>query len=317
MDVHMNWKAIKTVLALLTSALLVGCASTPPVEEADEFALFYDGESEVSYATAFPVGTPEEAYRNGDAAARSGDHDRALFEYIRGLRTAEEPNLGVLYKIGSIHYGRDNHRLADLAYRWVLETDPDHVLAGTGLGLVLLQRRQYEAAKTQLGAVLAAPEQVPWRAYNAMGILADMDGAAEEAESYYQQALGANPGSPLILNNLGYSRYLFGDWAGASTALQRAVRIDANYELAWRNLGLVHARQKNFEFALEALGRSSNASEAYNDVGFVSMLEGDYSQALSFFNEAMRLSPAYYITASENANNVKRMLNRKPGSKVD
>lgn len=295
---------------LLASSLLAGCASTPSTGGGDEFGVFYEGESEATYATAFPVKSPEEAYRNGDSAAQTGDYDRALYEYIRGLRLEEEPPTEVLYKIGRIHHGRDNARLASLAYRWVLEIEPTHAAAGTDLGILYLEARQYEAAKTQLLPVVEATDSAPWRAYNALGILADMDGDPVMAEQLYQQALAANPGSPRVLNNLGYSRYLVGDWVGARKALELALTTDPSYELAWRNLGLVQAREKNYTAALEALGRTGEESEAYNDVGFVSMMAGDYSQALAFFNQAMRLSPAYYVTASENARNAERMMRR-------
>lgn len=301
---------------VLLAGVLAGCATTPPDTKGDEFGVFYEGKSEATYATAFPVGTPEDAYRNGDAAAQSGDYDRALFEYIRGLELAEEPSTDALLKIGNIHYSRENYRLADLAYRWALEISPDHGPAGTGLGLVLLQRRQYEEARNRLSVVVPGPGPISWQAYNALGILADMDGNAVEAEQYYQQALGVNPGSPLIFNNLGYSRYLAGDLLGAQAALQAALRANPSYELAWRNLGLVHARQKNYDSALEAIGRTGAQAEAYNDVGFVSMMSGDYAEALSFFEEAMRLSPAYYVMASENAKNARGLLNRN-SARVD
>ncbi|MDC0663759.1 tetratricopeptide repeat protein [Marinobacter sp. SS21] len=303
----------KAVLPILLAAgMLAGCASTPSTGGGDEYGVFYEGESEATYSTAFPVSSPEEAYRNGDSAAQTGDYDRALYEYIRGLRLEEAPPTEVLYKIGSIHHARENYRLASLAYRWALEIEPNHAAAGTGLGVLYLEARQYEAAKAQLEPVVNATEAAPWRAYNALGILADMDGDPVSAEQYYQQALTANPRSPQILNNLGYSRYLVGDWVGARNALQQALNADAGYELAWRNLGLVHAREKNYRSALEALGRTGEESEAYNDVGYVSMMSGDYAQALAFFNKAMHLSPAYYVTASENARNAERMMQRGP-----
>ncbi|MDX1458834.1 MAG: tetratricopeptide repeat protein [Marinobacter sp.] len=296
---------------LLAGSLLTGCATTSPTGGGDEYGVFYEGESEATYATAFPVKSPDEAYRNGDSAAQTGDYDRALYEYIRGLRLEEEPPTDVLYKIGSIHQARDNVRLASLAYRWVLEINPDHVAAGTGLGILYLEARQYEAAKAQLEKVVNTDEPVPWRAYNALGILADMDDEAGLAVEYYLQAQAANPNSPQVLNNLGYSRYLAGDWAGARRFLQQALKLDPAYELAWRNLGLVHAREKNYHSALEALGRTGEESEAYNDVGYVSMMAGEYDQALAFFNKAMHLSPAYYVTASENARNAERMMRRR------
>lgn len=290
--------------------LLGGCASTPPSPSGgDEFGMFYDGESDATYATAFPVASAEEAYQNGDAALRSGDQDRALFEYIRGLRLEEKPEPNVLYKVGSIHHGRGNYQLATMAYRWVLEEQALHVEAGTGMGLILLEQRQYDAAREHLRLVVSSG-RAPWRAHNGLGVIADMHSEFKAAEDHYRDALQANPNSPIVFNNLGYSRYLAGDWDGAAGALQNALRINGNYERAWRNLGLVYARQKNYERALEALERTSDTAEAYNDVGFVAMLEGDYARALSFFEEAMRLSPAFYVVASENAENVRRMLNR-------
>lgn len=307
-----TYKGKRLLLMLLASAALAGCATTSPKGEGDDaYGAFYEGESSATYATAFPVGSAEEAYSNGHKATQSGDYDRALFEYIRGLRLAEEPEADILYRIGSIHHSRENNRLAELAYQWVLRLEPEHIQAGTGLGLLYLERRQYDAAKVQLESVVSVATRAPWQAYNALGVLADMESRPGDAGAWYQQALEINPGSALILNNLGYSRYLNGDWPGAREALEAALRVNGNYELAWRNLGLVHAREKNYQFALEALGRAGNESEAYNDVGFVSMMEGDYNQALSFFREAMRLSPVYYVKASENADNTRRMKDRR------
>ena len=304
-------RGCRFAVAVLTAAVLAGCAGKPGPTSSDEYGIFSDGESNATYATAFPVGSAEEAYQNGDLALQSGDRDRALFEFIRGLKLAKEPSAEALYKIGRIHHDRENYRLADLAYRWALQHAPDSALAGTGLGEVLLHRRQYQAAETQLQAVVDAHEKAPWRAYNALGIIADMNGEAAKAEQFYQQALVVVGQSAVVLNNLGYSRYLAGNWVGANEALQAALRADAGYELAWRNLALVKARQGDYDYALEALVRSGQQAEAYNDVGYVSMMSGDYPRALSFFEEAMRLSPAYYVTASENASSARRMLGRR------
>lgn len=301
--------------ALGLGLFMTGCASTPQGGD-QAYSALYDGGSTTAYGTAFPVATPGEAYRNGDAAAAAGDLDRALFEYIRGLKLDDRPRPDALFRIGAIHHDRGNYRLADLAYRWALRVDPKHVAAGTRLGEVLLHRRQYAQAEEQLRPILASGK-APWRTYNAMGILADLEGDYPQAQQYYQQALAKNPGSPLVLNNLGYSRYLNGDLAGARQALREALSSNPNYELAWRNLGLVHARQGDYEYAVEAVGRDGERAEAYNDVGYIAMLDGRYDEALSFFEQAMHLSPSYYATASENARNLHSMRRRFPGAIAD
>lgn len=315
----MSYKYRTTLLlsAVLFGVVLSGCAASNSRHGgSDAYGALYDGESTAVYSTAFPVASPAEAYRNGDAALNAGDEDRALFEYLRGLQLETSPQADPLYKIGAIHHERGNYRLADLAYRWALELEPQHAWAGTGLGVVLLQQRQFELAEQQLRPIVARGN-APWKAHNALGIIADMRGEHEQATEHYQQALQANPRSARVLNNLGYSRYLAGDLPGARQALREAVSANPRYELAWRNLGLVYAREGDYDFAIEAMARNGNRAKAYNDIGYISMVEGRYDEAMNFFQEAMRLSPAYYITASQNARNLDMVMRRNGGLAVD
>lgn len=309
MTLNQHFRIACVALALL----LGGCASTAQQQAgSDPYAALGNGGSSVEYGTAFPVASPEEAYRNGNAALRAGDPDRALFEYLRGLRMEKRPQADPLYRVGIIHHGRGNHDLAEKAYRWALEVDADHPGAATALGIVLLEQRDYEQARQQLEP-LVARGKAPWQAYNALGVIADMDGEHDLAQGHFEKALDVAPGTPLVLNNLGYSRYLAGDLPGARQALRRAVSANPNYELAWRNLGLVYARQGDHETAIEAVARNGDRAKAYNDIGYISMLEGRYMDAMGFFQEAMRLSPAYYVTASENARNLDSLLRRNGG----
>jgi Flp pilus assembly protein TadD len=308
MKVTTHLRAAWAVTAL--SLALAGCASSGSVPpESDLFGSLSSGESSVAYSTAFPVGSPEEAYRNGEAALRAGDTDRALFEYLRGLRMEKRPQAEPLYRVGIIHHGRGNHELAGTAYRWVLDIDPRHPGAGTALGIILIQQRDYDQAERLLEPI-AARREAPWQAHNALGVIADMRADHATAQGHYARALEASPRTPLVLNNQGYSRYLAGDLAGARQALRQALNANPNYDLAWRNLGLVHAREGDYETAIEAVARSGDRAKAYNDIGYISMLEGRYQDALGFFEEAMRLSPAYYVTASENARSLDQLIRR-------
>ncbi|SEG01896.1 tetratricopeptide repeat protein [Billgrantia desiderata] len=308
---------LRTACAIATLSLaLAGCAATGGgmSQESDVYGALGGGGSSVAYGTAFPVGSPEEAYRNGEAALRAGDTDRALFEYLRGLRMERRPQAEALYRVGIIHHGRGNHELADMAYRWVLEIDPRHPGAGTALGIILIQQRDYDQAERFLTPI-AARRDAPWQAHNALGVIADMRADHATAQGHYARALETNPRTPLVLNNQGYSRYLAGDLPGARQALRQALNANPNYDLAWRNLGLVHAREGDYDTAIEAVARGGDRAKAYNDIGYISMLEGRYQDALGFFEEAMRLSPAYYVTASENARSLDQLI-RRNGSEV-
>lgn len=294
---------------LLVSLGLGGCATSNQPAGSDPYAALDSEGSSVEYSTAFPVASPEEAYSNGADALRAQDPDRALFEYLRGLRMEETPKADPLYRVGIIHHSRGNHDLAEQAYRWALEVDDSHLGARTALGVTLLEQQSFDAAEQQLQP-LVSQGNAPWQAYNAVGVIADMRGDYALAQSHYEKALEMSPDTPLVLNNLGYSRYLAGDWEEARRSLRRAVGVNPGYELAWRNLGLVYAREGDFETAVEAVARNGGRAEAFNDIGYISMLEGRYDDAMGFFEEAMRLSPAYYVTASQNAQTLDKLMRR-------
>jgi Flp pilus assembly protein TadD len=113
--------------------------------------------------------------------------------------------------------------------------------------------------------------------------------------------------SPTLHNNLGYSHYLAGNNQAAITEFREALALDPNYARAWRNLGLVYSRQGKYEKALAAFRKVQDLPQAYNDVGYIAMVAGRLDDAQSFFDEAQRLSPEYYPTASDNARRVRAL----------
>ncbi len=299
-------RGMKAGAVLALSLTLLACAATPQKSDGNggAYSALYDGESTAAFGTSFPAGSPAEAKARGDAAAKAGDWDRALFEYIRGLEMAEEPSPAVLYRIGAIHDRRGNAELAEAAYRWALRVEPKEHSARIALGILRLRQRAYGEARQALETAVDEGAR-SWRAQNALGVLADLDSRFAAAKKHYENALEINAGSAVILNNLGYSRYLAGDWSGAREALERALAADAEHKLAWRNLGLVHVREGRYEEALAAFRHTQPSAEAYNDMGYVAMLDGDAEMAARLFDEAMRVSPTFYETASENATRVR------------
>jgi tetratricopeptide (TPR) repeat protein len=285
--------------------LLAACASTPTQERmGDNYDNLYDGKSQVVYGTEFPAVSPDHAVYRGDEALAKGDLDRALFNYIQALEIGGD-SADVLYKIGTIHAARGNSRLAEIAFRWALRMDRDHGGALSGLGILMLKRKDYAQAREFLEQAVTAP--AAWRAHNALGVLNDLEQDFDAARSHYEQAVAAAPDNIVVMNNLGYSRYLAGDWKVAEGYFRRILVIDPSYELAWRNLGLVQARQGRYTEAVEAFHKTEDLPEAYNDVGYVSMVAGELDEAQAFFDEALRLAPSYYETASENTQRVRSL----------
>ena len=293
--------------------LTAGCASTPEKEGAldtsksQTFSDLYDGKSTVTYATEFPVASAEEARQRGDLALRQGDLDLALYQYIQALELQTDgDDVGSLARIGAIHASRGNLDLAEIAYRRALVIDPESPAALTELGLIRLKKRDNATARELLSHSLEVASG-QWRAHNALGILADLEGEHQSAIAHYQAALTIQPTSPLLLNNLGYSYYLSEDWPAALAMFRQALDEDPNYKLAWQNLGLLYAREEQYTAAVDAFSHAMELSQAYNDVGYLSMLDGHYEISEAFLEEAIKLSPSYYKTANQNMVRV-RML---------
>ncbi len=70
-------------------------------------------------------------------------------------------------------------------------------------------------------AVLESPQSID--ALNGLAVCYDRLGNYEMSRSYYDAALAVDAGSPLVLNNLGYSLYLQGQLQAAIPVLQRAM----------------------------------------------------------------------------------------------
>jgi Flp pilus assembly protein TadD len=168
------------------------------------------------------------------------------------------------------------------------------------MGKLEMHQRKYESAETLLIHALDINPNLPL-VYNALGVIADIKKEHQQAQKNYIQALFLDGNKPIYMNNLGYSYYLMGCQDRAEQMFVDTLKTDPNYKLAWRNLGLVYAKSARYKLALEAFGKTEKEYQAYNDVGYIAMLSGHYDKAQHYFNEAVRLSPAYYELAVRNA----------------
>ncbi|MBA4501422.1 tetratricopeptide repeat protein [Marinobacterium marinum] len=308
------------VLVLLL--LLGGCAgqSTMDADMADGGnEAFYEGKPVAVYAGLPRADTARQGVIMGDQALARGDTDEALYHYVQALELNDESAMAY-FRIGQIHLGRDNEQLASLALRSVLRIDPEHIGALTALGVLHLKHNRYADATDDLNRAVALDRQrfdadeeqnfdarSPARAYNGLGVLADLDGNTTEAQRLYRISLSIRPAAADTLNNLGYSYYLDSRWQEAGVEFRKALEVTSDFEQAWRNLGLVYTRQQRYLAALNALEQVMDTAQAHNDIGYVCMLDGRYALAKQYFEKALTLSPTFYPKAQANLTYVERL----------
>jgi len=304
-------------LFILVSVLLSAC-STNPSKQSDEkpqYEKLYSGSSKNKTANdaAIAAETPEEAIKRGDNAYSKRQYDIALYEYVNAL----ELNGGdteTLNKVGDIHLTLGDFNSAEEAYKASLQLDGTNQHALQGLGLIQLKLREYDQAKINLSKALELSPDL-WSAYNGLGMIADIDGNYPAAIANYQRALAINPRSAQVLNNLGYSEYLSGNWRAALMHYYQAVNSSPDYKRAWYNIGLLYTRQKEYENAFDAFRNVLGTPQAYNDIGYLSMLDGNYDVAEKYFQKAVESSPSYYLKAHENIDKLESLRERGPGNR--
>ena len=294
-------------IGIAALGILGGCASAPNVvsePSAQGIGELYEGQPETVFATELPVESADDARSRAVRALGEQNLDLALYMYVEAakLDPADDESM---YRIGAIHERRGNVELASRAYARAVEIGPAHALALQGLGRRSFDARDMDSAAPLLERAVAADPGL-WRAHNMLGVIADMRNDYAAAVEHYSTALALQPQSPAIFNNRGYSKYLAGDLEGAEADFRAAVELDADYERAWQNLGLLYARERQYTMAIGTLSRTAERHVALNDVGYIAMLDGDYVAAERLFAEAVRISPRYYKTAVDNLAELRR-----------
>jgi tol-pal system protein YbgF len=300
---------------LILAVILVSACSSNPTKESEprnSYDKLYSGSSKDKTANeaAIAAETPEEAIARGDEAYGKRQYDIALYEYVDALKL-NGGDSETLNKVGDIHFTLGDLNNAEEAYKASLQLDKENQHALQGLGLIQLRARKYPQAKANLSRALELNPDL-WNAHNGLGMIADIEGNYPTATAHYYRALELNPRSAQVLNNLGYSEYLSGNWHAALMHFVQAVNSDPDYVRAWYNIGLIYTRQGDYEDAFDAFRNVLTTPQSYNDIGYLSMIDGHYDIAETYFQKAVKSSPSYYLKAHENIDRLERLRERGP-----
>ena len=73
----------------------------------------------------------------------------------------------------------------------------------------------------------------------------------------------------------------------------------------------MYARQGKYEEAVNAFTQVEDLPEAYNDIGFICMLNGKYDISEAFFKRAIKLAPRYYEAANSNLHKNRQLAKKQ------
>jgi Tfp pilus assembly protein PilF len=136
-------------------------------------------------------------------------------------------------------------------------------------------------------------------AYRRLAILHDLQGKFQESADFYQKALEAKPGDPLVFCDKGYSFYLQRRWAEAEMNLKQALAIKPDLDRAHNNLGLVLAHNNQADAALAEFRKAGcSPSDAQANLAYALTLEGKVAEAKNRYVQALTLNPKSEVAKS-------------------
>lgn len=299
-----NNLSLKSIAALAVLFLLQACVSAPINDHSSAMAgELSDDSLDVLFATEFPVASKQEALAKAALAYRDRELDKAQFYLVRALKF-DVTDTDVLIQIGNLHIAQGNGVLAARAFKFALQQQPDNAQALEGLGLLHFRAGDTERSKELLDQAITANDGL-WRAHNILGVLADQRNEFHVALAHYDRALELNPESDSVLINRGYSRYLNKEYREAALDFY-AVATRSGNPKAWKNLGLVYAKQGWYSSALDTYLEVLGSADAHNEIGAIAMENGDRDAALKYLEEAIRLSPTYFASAEKNLSELRQ-----------
>ncbi|MEO6057697.1 MAG: tetratricopeptide repeat protein, partial [Gemmatimonadales bacterium] len=215
-----------------------------------------------------------------------------------GLRTGARPQIvagGALahYNLGLALRQKGLHDQALGEYRLALEAGEDRRMTLQAMAEVHLLRRELGEALDLYDLLVREHTESP-KLWNERGVCLHQAGRRDDAIASYERAVAADADYQLAWNNLGVVRA--GEPGDAAVAaFRRALAGDRPLFTARLNLGLLCLQRHQLRAALDeyqlALGEQSGSAVAWNGVGLVLMELRRFEDARNAFGRAVDADP--------------------------
>jgi Flp pilus assembly protein TadD len=307
----MNMKTKKLInfmlVIILSQFLLIACTPTN-LKEAELNSNQQETE-ELLQSTGLKVSSAEDAVLKAQKAVLDGKSDLAQLYYIKAF-DLEPTNVQILQYMADLYSELKKYELVEVSLNLILKQQPKDIQIIEQYGLLQLKQGKYPEAEKKLLLVVA--KRPGWRAYNGLGIIANLEGNPQKAEGFFKQADRLLPNSPELLNNIGFALYSANKLTEAASFYNKALQINPGFKKALYNSALLQARSSNYEQAYSAFTSVSSVAEANNNIGYIAMMNGDYPEANHYLQEAIKTAPEFYKKANDNLMRLEILENNNP-----
>jgi Flp pilus assembly protein TadD len=253
---------------------------------------------------ALPQPSVHELLVGAEQAVQADRLDQATVMISRAVATgASGADLDRV--LADLAYARGRYAEALARYEALVKIAPSDRTVLEPAGIAALKLGDAERASPLLLRATAG-NGGSWRAWNALGAIADIKADWATADQCYDQAERRAPTEAAPVNNRGWSLLLRGRWQDARAYFERAAVMNPNSKRIADNLELANVAL-SADLPRRRPGESDRAwAERLNDAGVTAEILGDRQRAVAAFTQALDASGSWYERAANNLEAVKQ-----------
>lgn len=159
----------------------------------------------------------------------------------------------------------------------------------------LIRNNEWDRAETVLDAI--PPTYETYKRYRLEAMIADSNEEWDNADSFYETAVGLTTKPASVMNNWGFSKMSRGDLPGAERLFSQAIQNDASLFTAKNNLVLARGAQGNYVLPVVPMTQIERA-ELLHSMGLSAVKRGDVVTGQGLMREAIDTHPQHFETAA-------------------
>jgi Flp pilus assembly protein TadD len=169
-------------------------------------------------------------------------------------------------------------------------TDEDRV----DLADALIRTNDWDRAEEVLDQI--PPTFETYKRYRLEAMVADSNEEWDNADSFYEIAVGLTTKPAGVLNNWGFSKLTRGDFVDAERLFTDAIRLDQNLFTAKNNLVLARGAQRNYDLPVIQMSQVERA-QLLHTLALSAIKQGDVTMGKGLLQEAIDTHPQHFEAA--------------------
>jgi len=201
--------------------------------------------------------------------------------------------------LADLAFAEGSYTQAEAGYTSLLKLRPDDEGLAERGGIAALKADDLGQAHVLLSKAVRS-SHATWRAWNAQGVLCDLEGNWAGADRAYAEAFVLSPEQSDLLNNKGWSLMLRGEPARALEFFEHAAQMNPKNSRIANNRELARAAIAK-ELPVRRPKESDSAYAArLNDAGMVAEQQGENARAIAAFSQAIAVNDRWFARAANN-----------------